>query len=236
MNEREPVFKSVPPIVIALTVIIGAVEIGIYILERPIFQGVRWLQRSDLYATFGFDPLVFRFKLLMATEFQDTMSILSGTPISLLTYPWLHHSLGSAVFNIMVILCIGSLLAKIAHQWAVVAVFCLSTIIGGLAYSVVPETAIFLIGSTPGALGMLGLFGGLMIIEYGKGNPFASPTLIGLPFLITGLEVVIDVLFGPAGYWSASAAGFITGVTLPLLTVRKGFALFRSGLKRLFSE
>ena len=236
MNDRVSAFGPIPPAAAALAAVVGIFEIGITVLELPVISGLVWLSRTDMLVMFGFDPLVFRFQLQMAVVFQDSMALIGGAPVTLLTYPWIHSGFMAAAFSVVFILCLGSLLSRLVPQWAVAASFVFSGVAGGLIYAALPSSASFLIGSAPGYLGMLGLLAGLFLMEHGKGNPAAVPGLVGFPFLLIGIKIVQDVIFGPAGHWGANAAGFAAGLLLSLLAIRGSLTLVRSGLRRLFSS
>ena len=233
MNEHRVVFGRVPPVVWILALLIGIVEVAIQVFS---FTPNLHFDRIGSYILLGFDPVGFRFHLRLSLLLQSLEYQGGGAPITLLTYPFIHLTPMSSIFSLVFVLCLGSLLNQWVRQWAVVAAFCLSGMAGGLAYSLYPEPALFLVGAAPGYLGMLGLLSGLLVMEYGRKNPFISPGFTGFPPLLFGIIIVQDVIFGLPGFYVANAVGFICGWLLSLLVVRESLSLVRVGLYRLFRE
>ncbi len=219
----------------AIAAVIGLFEIGMTVLEMPFIRGAVWYDRTDLFLTFGFDPVIFRFGLQMSFVFRDAAGMFSGAPVTLLTYPWVHPGFVPACFSSMLVLCIGSLLSRLVGQWASASAFFLSSLAGGLAFAALPELDGFLIGAVPGGLGMTGLLAGLFLIEHGKGNPAVNPAMVAFPYLFIGIKIVQDMLFAPSGYWCAHTAGFAAGLLMSL-AAHGSLSYMRAGLRRLFSS
>lgn len=237
MNERNVVFGRVPFVVWALAVIIGIVEVSSQALSLPFINTFApYVGRVETYALLGFDPVGFRLQLQMMQILQETNVYMGGAPLTLVTYPFVHLGGMSSLFSIVFVLCLGSLLSQLVHQWAALAAFVVSGIAGGLAYLLFPEPAIFLLGAAPAYLGMLGLLAGLLVMEYGKENPLITPAFVGFPPLLFGIKIVQDVIFGPPGYYAANIAGFLCGLLLSLLAARGSIYLAQAGLKRLFQD
>ncbi len=234
MELHNRVFGPVSLSAVLLATAVGGVEVFLTLLELPLLVQSTGISRMDVFQTFAFDPLDFRFRLEMATLFSDSLSLIGSSPFTLVSYVFFHANLTSAVFSTVLILCIGSLLSRLAGNWLCLLTFFISAIVGGLAYSLLPNSSVFLVGSSPGILGMFGLLAGLLLIAHGRGVAGASPAMIALPFLLVGLTIVSDVIFGPAGYWAANATGFTVGLILANLVVRGGLHATRAGLSRLF--
>lgn len=236
MNNPNPIFGPIPHVVLVLAVFIGTFEICINSLMLPFWSNFGELSRTDIMRIIGFDPFVFRFQLKLAILFRDAIGFAAGAPLTLLTYPWVHNSFLSAAFSVVFILCFGSLLSRFIQQWVIAATFFLSGAFGALAFAALPYHSTLLIGAAPAYFGMLGLLAGIMLMEYGKYNPVISPSLVGFPFLLIGIIIVQDVIFGPSGYWVAKGAGYCTGLLLSLQAVQGSQQCVVSGLRRLFQN
>ena len=236
MSDRHPIFGPMPFVAVLMAAIVGAVETIVRILQLPFWGGFGFYERSEVYLLLGFDPLLFHFHVKMASIFDIGFGLFDGKPITLLTYPWIHTGFVPALFSMVFILCIGSLLSRLIPQWIIAAIFCVSSMIGGMIYVTHPDPAIFLIGSSPGYLGMLGLLAGLFLMEYGRKVPIITPALVGFPFLFIGLKIVQDVIFGPSGYWVANSTGFLVGLLISLFGIPHGRLFMTAGIKRLFGD
>lgn len=233
MNNPNPIFGPIPQVVLILAVFIGTFEICINIVMLPLWDNFGAFSRTDVMSIIGFDPFMFRFQLKLSILFRDAIGFVAGAPLTLMTYLMVHTSFLAAAFSVVFILCFGSLLSRFIQQWVIATTFCLSGAFGALAFAALPFPSSMLIGAAPAYLGMLGLLAGIMLMEYGKCNPIISPGLVGFPYLLIGIIIVQDIIFGPSGYWAAKGAGFCTGLLLSLQAVQGSRQCVISGLRRL---
>ena len=178
---------------------------------------------------FGFSPWLFR------TQFESA-GFLSLQAARLVTYPFVHFGWMHALFSVVFILALGSVLSNFVRGLLVPVSFFAACAISAVAYSWIAGADIPLLGAAPGYLSLLGLLAGILLMLHGRGHPAASPSMVAFPFLLIGLKLTQDVVFGIPGYWSANASGFVLGFLASLIAIPGGYPALAAGLKRLFEK
>jgi rhomboid protease GluP len=138
-------FNALPPVVVALAVVIAGLE-GMFQLATAGFLGgqggVGWrLAAMQDYAVLD--------------EVADWMLANGRFPpeqlLRFLTYPLIHGGFVHAAFVVVFILAIGKMVAEVFSPLAFVAIFWVSAIFGALAYVLLLDSPFPLIGGTPGS-------------------------------------------------------------------------------------
>jgi len=122
----ESPFNAVPAVVVALAMVIAAVEIVLQLGESGLAggaQAIGW--RLAALEDYGFLPAVW--------EFMRTTGQFPGEQmLRFVSYPFLHGSFTHAAFAVVIVLAIGKAVGEIFAAWAVLAVFFVSSVFGAL--------------------------------------------------------------------------------------------------------
>lgn len=146
------------------------------------------------------------------------------------TYPFVHAGVTHALFVVVFILALGKMVGEIFRPWAVLAVFFGSAIVGALAYGLLLDDPVPLVGGFPAVYGLIGAFTFLIWVRLaGTGtNQFRAFSLIGV---LLAIQLVFGLLFGGGSDWLADLAGFATGFLLSFVVSPGGWGRVRARLR-----
>jgi membrane associated rhomboid family serine protease len=218
----EAPINPLPPVVVLLAMIMGAVEIVFQAGESGFVggpQAVGW--RLGAMTDYAFLPAVWQQMIASSTFPPEHL-------LRYVSYPFIHGDLLHAIFAIVIVLAIGKAVGEVFSTAAFLAAFFGSSIFGALVYGFVVGPNVPLFGGFPGAYGLIGAFTFLLWVNLAAvgANSLRAFTLIGF---LMGIQLVFGLLFG-AGYdWIADIAGFVAGFLL-------SFALSPGGWSRLLAK
>lgn len=137
------------------------------------------------------------------------------------TYAFFHVNFLHAAMVIVFVLALGKFVTEAFGALAMLAIFFVATIVGGVGYSLVPVAQAGLIGGYPGVYGLIGGFTAILWSRLGAAhaNQYRAFTLIG--FLL-GIQLVYGLLLGTSWDWVAELAGFGAGFGLSFLVAPGG--------------
>ncbi|QUJ76588.1 rhomboid family intramembrane serine protease [Sulfitobacter albidus] len=203
----EPPVNPLPPVVVVLFLIIAGVEAALTLGEAGLIggpQAVGW--RLGLVRDWGFSGDIF-----------DAMVSQGRWPLEhlarLLTYPFIHLTFTHALIAIVLMLALGKMCAEVMGQFAMLALFVLSGIGGALAYALLLDDPVWLVGAYPAVYGLIGGYSFLLWRRLaGTGSQqFRAFSLIGV---LMGLQLVWSLFADVGNGWVAELAGFVTGFAL----------------------
>ena len=208
-------FNTLPPVVVALAVVIFGVEVILNLGARGIFGGqeaVGWrLWALQNYAVPGALLEEMTSKSLYEPQFL----------IRYVTYSFIHYTLTHMLFVVVFLLALGKMVGEVFKAWAVLLVFFGASIAGALVYGLMGDTSV-LTGGYPAVFGLIGAFTYLLWIDLAaKGaNKYRAFSLIGFLLFI---RLIFGVLFGASLDWIAELVGFATGFGLSFLVSPGGW-------------
>ena len=222
---NEPPLNPMPPVVMALFIVIVGVEaafsLGSYgLIGGPTALGWR-LEATERFAFFG---QVLRW-MLSTGQFPPEHLV------RFFSYPFVHASFTHALFAGVMLLAMGKMVAEALGSVRTVVIFFASTFAGALAYGLIVETQVPLIGAFPAVYGLIGGFTYLLWLRLGQlgAQQVRAFSLIGM---LLAIQLVFGLIFGGSKDWVADLAGFATGFTLTLLLVPGGWARLIDKLRR----
>lgn len=158
--------------------------------------------------------------------------------IRFVSYPFVHGSLMHAVFGGIILLAMGKIVAEAFGAWRMLVMFFAASALGALAYALVMNDPVPLIGALPGDYGLIGGFTFILWYKLGQiganqSRAFAMITILMLLQLAFGL---VGALFGGSmaimnSDWIADLTGFVTGFGLSFLLVPGGWSRLRSHIR-----
>lgn len=203
-NQEELPFNPVPPVVVALALIIFGIEMIFEAGARGFIGGpeaVGWrLAALKEYAFFA--------------SILDWMIETNRWPIEHLkrfvTYPFIHQSFTHMLMVLVFLLALGKMVGEVFGTFAVLTIFFASAIVGALAYGLVLDPDYPLIGGYPAVYGLIGGYTFMLWVSLtGTGNTqYRAFSLIGF---LMALQLFFGLVFGTNNEWLADIAGFATG-------------------------
>ncbi|MGH1413922.1 MAG: rhomboid family intramembrane serine protease [Pelagimonas sp.] len=222
-NER-PV-NPMPPVVVALFLVMAGVELVFNLAERGLVGGrsaVGW--RIEGWERFGFSDKVFEW--MIATGEWPVEHV-----IRFVAYVFVHANFTHGIFAMVILLAMGKIVAEALGAWKFVVIYFGTSIVGALAYGVALDDPRILIGAYPPAYGLIG---GFTYFMWAKLGALGAPQITA--FRLIGMLLVVQFLFalllGGDNSWVAELAGFAAGFAITVLLVPGGWSRFLDLVRR----
>lgn len=209
-------FNALPPVVVALAVIIGGLELMFQAATAGLLGGqggIGW----RLAAIEDYAVLDAVWHWMLSTGQFPTEHL-----VRFVTYPLIHGSFVHAAMVVVFILALGKMVAEVYSPLAFLAVFWISALAGGLGFVVFMDSSFPLVGGYPGVYGLIGAFTFLMWARaeaQGSGQMRAF-ALVGV---LLGIQLVFGLLNGQFGTVVADFSGFVTGLLLSFIVSPGGW-------------
>lgn len=214
---NEPPLNPLPPVVIALFLVIVGIEVALSLGARGIIGGpdaVGW--RLGLYDQFSLRPAIVLWMIENGRWPPEHVS-------RFISYVFVHASFTHALFSGVMLLALGKMVGEAMGSTAVLAIFFVSAAGGAVIYALVIGDATPLIGAFPAVYGLIGGFTYMLWLRLGQlgENQIRAFTLIGFLLLI---QLIFGLLFGSNAEWVADIAGFGIGFLLSVVLVPGGWS------------
>ncbi len=227
MNQQvnPPAVNPLPPVVVAMFFFLMGIEIVFQLGARGLAGGpggVGW--RLEAMQTYSFSG-----------EILDWMWQTHRWPVEHLirfvSYPFVHASFTHALFVGVFLLAIGKMVAEVFGSFAFLLVFVLSGIGGALAYAILLNDPVPLIGGFPPIYGLIGAFTYMLWLSLSTVGANQARAFTLISFLM-GIQLVFGLLFGGNNDWVADLAGFATGFCLSFFVAPGGWSRLRERIRR----
>ncbi|MGV6804307.1 MAG: rhomboid family intramembrane serine protease [Ruegeria sp.] len=213
-KEESPI-NPLPPIVVALALLIFGIEVLFNLAGRGLIGGpdaVGW--RIEAVREYAFSAPVF-----------DWMVETHRWPLEhvkrFVTYPFVHWSFTHMLMVNVFLLALGKMVGEVFGTFAVLVVFFGSSIIGALGYSLIGSD-VPLVGGYPAAYGLIGSYTFMLWLSYGAAGKSRLNAFQLIGFLV-GIQLLFGLLFGGNKDWFADIVGFGAGFGLSFLLVPGAF-------------
>ena len=223
-DHNAPPFNPLPPVVLALAIVIGGVELVLQLADRGLIGGAQGVGlRIDLLNRFAFSPPMF-------DRMVETGDVSAPALLRLVSYAFVHLGFAHVLFVLVFLLALGKMVGEVFHPAALLAIFFGSAIVGALAYGLILDDPAALVGGYPAVYGLIGAYTFLLRIGLTRtgGDPNRAFTLIG--FLL-GIQLLFGALFGGSNDWVAEVAGFVTGFALSHVVCPGGWRRLRDRMR-----
>lgn len=222
--ETESPFNPLPPVVMALFLLILVVEIIFSLGARGIVGGpgaIGWRQAA--LQDYGFNAQV------MDWMWQNGIYPAEHL-MRFFTFSFVHGSFTHAIFAGAMLLALGKFVGEVFSGWATAAVFIGSAALGVFVYGLIVQDPPWVYGAFPGVYGLIGAFTYLLWLKLGQvgARQARAFTLIGF---LMGVQLVFALLFGAHYQWLADVAGFAAGFLLSFLVSPGGWHKIRAKLQ-----
>jgi membrane associated rhomboid family serine protease len=215
-------FNALPPIVVALAVILAGIELILQAGASGLVGGAHgdgW--RITALEDYAFSGLIW-----------DQMYEKSYYPTEhmqrFVTYPFVHGNFTHAAFAVVIVLAIGKAVGEVFSSLAFVAVFMVSSVVAAFIYALVTNTQAPLFGAYPGAYGLIGAFTFLLWVNLAAVGANARRA-----FLLIGFLMAVRLVFGLVYYllgdisfglnWIADFSGFVVGFLMSFIVSPGGW-------------
>jgi membrane associated rhomboid family serine protease len=223
-NTNIPAVNPLPPVVAALFLVIVGIECAFQLGTRGIAGGpeaVGW--RLEAIQKYAFSGDILRWMWEQGRwPFEHVMRFA--------TYPFVHASFTHALFVGVFVLAMGKMVAEVFGSLAFIVIFVLSGIGGALAYGLLLNDPIPLLGGFPPVYGLIGAFTFILWRSLSMVGANQARAFSLISFLM-GIQLVFGLLFGGNNDWVADLAGFATGFGLSFFVSPGGWARIRSGIR-----
>lgn len=222
---NEPPLNPLPPVVIALFLVIVGIEAAVGLGARGLIGGadaVGW--RIGLLERYAFSSEIFAWM-------RETGRWPPEHVLRLFSYPFVHASFTHALFAGVMLLALGKMVGEVMGSLAVLTIFFLSAAGGAVVYAVTIGGAMPLIGAFPAVYGLIGGFTYLLWLRLGQlgERQVRAFTLIGFLLMI---QLIFGLLFGSNAEWVADIAGFAIGFSLSVVLVPGGWSRLVSRIRQ----
>ncbi|HBM61082.1 rhomboid family intramembrane serine protease [Salipiger marinus] len=224
-RHTESPLNPLPPVIIALFVVIVGVEAAFSLGARGLVGGpeaVGW--RLEALQRFSFSGNILGWMI-------DTGQYPPEHLLRFFSYPFVHGNFTHALFAGVMLLALGKMVAEALGPARTLAILAASTFGGALAYGVLLATPVPLIGAFPPIYGLIGAFTYLLWLRLGQvgGQQVRAFSLIGI---LLGIQLLFGLLFGGGLDWVADLGGFASGFALTILLVPGGWQRLRDRLRQ----
>jgi len=208
--EFEPPFNKLPAVVVILFLIMAGIEAVLTMGEAGLVggpQAIGW--RLALVRDWGFSGDIFDAMLAQGYWSWDNLA-------RFVTYPFIHLSFTHALIAVVLMLALGKMAAEVMGQFAMLALFVVSGIVGALTYALVLDDPVWLVGAYPAVYGLIGGYSFLLWrkLAANGGQQLQAFTLIAM---LMGLQLVWSLFASVGNGWVAELAGFVCGFGLSFL-------------------
>lgn len=224
MEQFEPPVNPLPPVAIALALLVFGVELIFSAGETGFVGGpgaVGW--RLNALNDFGFTTLVWDFIVERGDYSLDLLR-------RFVTYPFVSGSFTSALFGGALILALGKFVGEIFGNVPTLIVFVVATVFGAFAFGLLVGGQYPLYGAFTPVYGLIGAYTYVIFTRLGSvgGNQLQAFRLIAV---LLAIQLVFGLIFGDNKMWVAELAGFIAGFCVSILAAPGGWSAFLARMR-----
>ncbi len=211
MSSENP-FNAIPPIILALVVVVIGIEAVLSLADQGWLggrTGIGW--RPAAIQDYGMAPRVVE---VIVDQGNYSFDLLKR----FVAYPFVHGSFTHALWGTVLLLALGKYVGEVFHPAAMIILFLACAIGGALIYGLTSPRNVGLIGVFAPVYGFIGAYTYLMWLTLGRmgENQLRAFSLI---VVLLGIMLVYGMLFGSSPTWIAEIAGFVIGLVLaPILS------------------
>ncbi|MEJ6390643.1 rhomboid family intramembrane serine protease [Gymnodinialimonas ulvae] len=210
-------FNALPPVVVALAVVIFGLELMFQAATAGLLGGqggVGW----RLVAMEDYAVLDQVWTWMLSNGIYPPEQLLR-----FVTYPLIHGGFVHAAFVVVFILALGKMVAEVYSTLAFLAVFWVSAVMGALGFVVFMDSPFPLVGGYPGVYGLIGAFTFLMLMR-AEAQGSGQMRAFGLIGALLAIQLLFALINGEFGTVVADFTGFATGLALSFVVSPGGWA------------
>jgi membrane associated rhomboid family serine protease len=209
-------FNALPPVVIALAVVIFGLELMFQAATAGMLGGQGGLAWR-LAAVQDYAVLDAVWTWMISTGQYPVEHL-----VRFVAYPLIHQGFVHAAFVVVFILALGKMVAEVYSVLAFLAVFWISAIMGALGFVILMDSEYPLIGGYPGVYGLIGAFTFLMWMR-AEAEGTGQLRAFGLIGALLAIQLLFGLIAGEFGRVVADFSGFVTGLALSFVVSPGGW-------------
>ncbi|WP_282078018.1 rhomboid family intramembrane serine protease [Epibacterium ulvae] len=224
-SEPQSPFNSLPPVVVALALVLLGIECVLSLGARGIVGGpeaVGW--RLAALQSYSFSPDIFWWML-------ETSQYPSEHIMRFVSYAFIHGNFTQALFVCVFLLALGKMVAEVFGEVRMLIIFILSAISGAVVFGLLIGGPAPLIGGFPAVYGLIGAYTFILWASLGQLGEQQSRAFSLIAFLM-GVQLLFGLVFGGQPDWVADLSGFAAGFGLSFLLAPGGWAKIRALIRR----
>ncbi len=230
MTPEKPL-NAIPPVVIALTLLIVGIEVVLQLANNGFIggpQGLSW--RLNAVNEFGFSTRVFDRVVERADYSFDMLK-------RFVTYPYVNAQLTQVAFCAALTLALGKFAGEYYGGLKVLVIYVFSSIVGAFVFGLLVNGDFPLYGGFTPVYGLIGAYTYALWLQLGQAgqNQLLAFRLIGVLLLI---QLIFGVVFGliaeapPPPSWIAELSGFFGGLGISVLLAPGGWTTFLDRMRQ----
>ncbi|WP_124111352.1 rhomboid family intramembrane serine protease [Palleronia sp. THAF1] len=210
-------FNALPPVVVALTIAICAIELIFQAGRVGIIGGASGVGlRIDALNAFAFSPQLWE-------RMWDTGQFPPRELLRLVSYSFVHLGFTHLLFVAVFLLALGKMVSESFGPLPVLAIWVVSAVTGALVYGAIPGVRTALVGGYPAVYGLIGAYTFLLWTGLGAMGEQRIRAFTLIAFLL-GIQLAFGLLFGGGLDWIADIAGFAAGFLLSFVVSPGGWS------------
>lgn len=216
--------NPLPAVVLALFLIIVGIESILVLGAEGLVggpQAVGW--RLETIQKYAFSGPVFDWMV-------ENQRWPAEHVIRFVTYPFISTGFTHALFVGVILLAMGKVVGEAFGSLSTLLIFVLSGAVGALAYAVLVNDPMPLIGGFPSVYGLIGGFTYLLWRRLSSVGARQERAFTLIAFLMA-FQLLFGLLFGSQNDWIADLAGFGTGFCLSFVLAPGSWAKFLSRMR-----
>ncbi len=224
MKPESP-FNALPPVIVALTLLILGIEAVFQLANAGIIggpRGVGW--RLVAVNEYGFSPVVLDRILINGDYSFDMLK-------RFVTYPFINMQLTQVAFCAALTLALGKFTTEYYGSAKVLFVYVATSIVGAIVFGLAVEGRLPLIGGFTPVYGLIGAYTYALWLRLGQSgeNQLLAFRLIGFLLL---LQLLFGLIFGGNSQWIAELSGFFAGFTLSIILAPGGWSALLARMRQ----
>ncbi len=218
-------FHAIPPVVVALTLLIIGIEAVFQLANAGIIggpRGVGW--RIAAIEEYGYSPAVLERVFVYGDTSFDMLK-------RFVTYPFLNQQLFVVAFCAALTLALGKFTAEQFGQWRMLFLYLACSICGAIMFGIFVDGRFPLLGSFTPVYGLIGAYtySLWLSLDAAGENRLMAFRLIG--FLLT-LQLILGRFFDNNNNWISELTGFAVGFLLAIVLIPGGWSRLLARLRQ----
>ena len=222
MKPESP-FNTVPPVVVALTLLIIGIELVFQLADAGFVGGVRGVGwRLQAIEDYGFSVAVFDQVFERGNYSLDMLR-------RFVTYPFVNLELMQVAFCAALTLALGKFTGEYYGGLKVLVIYMVSAIVGAVVFGAAVSNNYPLFGGFTPVYGLIGAFTYALWLRQAQAGQSQLVAFRLIGFLL-GIQLLFGVVFGliaetaPPPTWIAELSGFAAGFGLSTVLAPGGWA------------
>ena len=211
-----PVFNSIPPVVVALFVIFGMVELWFTLGPNFVVGAKTVAWRAQAIERFGVNPQIVQWMIENNDYRLDHLA-------RFVSFSFIHGSMINTAVSCSLFLAMGKMVGSAFSSTALLIFFIGSAVAGALVFSFAARDGGWLFGSFAGIYGLIGAYTFMIWITLRVRKAPQGQAFHLIAFLM-GIQLLFGMFFGGNSTWIADLIGFVTGFFLSFFLIPGGFS------------